>query len=115
MPTFSGSITTTGKSEAIRLDKALFRLHPEFRQKAKVRAQVISPGHALISVIDDEAVPVPEEDPVVGAFLGFLEKDLEVRVGRRSRLSKASLARAIRVTKHVKVSDDDTIPSSVTV
>jgi antitoxin PrlF len=115
MPTFSGSITTTGKSEAIRLDKALFRLHPEFRQKAKVRAQVISPGHALISVIDGEAAPVPEEDPVVGAFLGFLEKDLKTRPARRSRLSKASLARAIHLTRHAKVSDDDTLPRNVTI
>ena len=41
MPSFSGSITTTGKSEAIRLDKALFKAHPEFRQRAKVRAHVI--------------------------------------------------------------------------
>jgi antitoxin PrlF len=115
MPTFSGSITTTGKSEAIRLDKALFRLHPEFRQKAKVRAQVISPGHALISVMDDEVAPAADEDPVVGAFLSFLQKDMETRPGRRSRLSKASLARAIRLTKRVKVSDADKIPLSVTV
>jgi len=43
MPTFTGSITTPGKSEAIHLDNALFRLHPEFKQKVKVRAQVISP------------------------------------------------------------------------
>src|ERR1022692_2657679 len=63
MSTFTGSITTTGKSQAIRLPKALFRLHPEFRQKAKVRAQVISPGHALISVIDDEAAPAQDGDP----------------------------------------------------
>ena len=35
MPSFSGSITTTGKSEAIRLDKALFRLHPEFPAKGQ--------------------------------------------------------------------------------
>jgi antitoxin PrlF len=114
MTTFSGSITTTGKSEAIRLDKALFRLHPEFRQKAKVLAQVISPGHALISVIDDEGAPLPDEDPVVGAFLGFLEKDLKTRP-RRSRLSRTSLTRAIRLTKHVKVSDYDEIPPSVTI
>ena len=115
MPTFSGSITTTGKSEAIRLDKALFRLHPEFRQKAKVRAQVISPGHALISVIDEEPAPVSEEDPVVGAFLGFLEKDLKTSPGRGSRLSKASVARAVRLTEHVKVADDDTLPRNVTI
>ena len=114
MSTFTGSITTTGKSEAIRLDKALFRLHPEFRQKAKVRAQVISHGHALISVIDDEAAPAQDEDPVVMAFLAFIENDLKAHPGRRSRLSKASLARAVRLTKNVKVADDETIPENVT-
>jgi antitoxin PrlF len=115
MSTFTGSITTTGKSEAIRLDKALFRLHPEFRQKAKVRAQVISPGHALISVVDDEAAPAQDEDTVVLAFLAFIEKDLKTRPGRRSRMSKASLARAVRLTKNVTVTDDETIPENVTV
>lgn len=114
MPTFSGSITTTGKSEAIRLDKALFRLHPEFRQKAKVRAQVISPGHALITVVDDEAAPAEDEDPVVSAFLAFIEKDLKERPGRLSLLSKTSLSRAVRVTKNVRVSDDETLPEDVT-
>lgn len=114
MPTFTGSITTTGRSEAIRLDKALFRLHPEFRQKAKVRAQIISPGHALISVVDDQAMPMEEEDPVVTAFLAFLEKDLKQRPGRRSRLSKSSLARATRLTKRVTVRDDEVLPEDVT-
>jgi antitoxin PrlF len=103
-----------GKSEAIRLDKALFRLHPEFRQKAKVRAQVISPGHALIAVVDDEAAVVEEEDPVVTAFLAFIEKDLKARPGRRTRLSKASLRRGVRLTKNVKVNDDEALPEDAT-
>lgn len=114
MPTFTGSITTTGKSEAIRLDKALFRLHPEFRQKAKVRAQVISPGHALISVLDDETARVEDEDPVVTAFLAFIEEDLKRHPGRRTRLSKTSLGRAVRLTKGTKVSDDENLPADVT-
>jgi antitoxin PrlF len=116
MSTFTGSITTTGKSEAIRLDKALFRLHPEFRQRAKVRAQVISPGHALISVVDDDAgfAPAQDEDPVVMAFLAFIEKDMQTHPGRRTRLSKASLRRAVRLTKNVKVTDDEIIPENVT-
>lgn len=114
MPTFTGSITTTGKSEAIRLDKALFRLHPEFRQKAKVRAQIISPGHALISVVDDEAALVEDEDPVVTAFLAFIEEDLKARPGRRTRLSKASLRRAVRLTKDVKAGDNEKLPANVT-
>ncbi len=41
---FKGSITTTGRSEALRLDKALFRAHPEFRQKSKIRAHVLGRG-----------------------------------------------------------------------
>ena len=45
--TFKGTITTTGRSEALRLDKALFKAHPEFRQKARVRAHVIGPGSLL--------------------------------------------------------------------
>ncbi len=113
MPTFTGSITTTGKSEAIRLERALFRLHPEFRQKARVRAQVISPGHALIAVVDDEPTPTRDEDPVVTAFLAFLAKDLKEHPGRRTRLSKKSLGRAIRLTKSVKVTDGDTLPENV--
>lgn len=117
MATFSGSITTTGKSEAIRLDKALFRLHPEFRQKAKVRAQIIAPGHALISVMEDAgstgAARTFEDDPIVAAFLAFLENDMKVHPGRITRLSKRSIARALRLTRGVKVSDADRIPDNV--
>ena len=113
MPTFTGSITTTGKSEAIRLDKALFRLHPEFRQKARVRAQVIAPGHALISVVE-EGIPQPEEeDPLVSAFLAFLENDMKSHPKRIARLSKRFIARATRLTKGVKVTDEDRLPEDV--
>jgi len=113
MPTFSGSITTTGKSEAIRLDKALFRLHPEFRQKAKVRAQVIAPGHALISVMEEGAPEVQEEDPVITAFLAFLEKDMKAHPERMAALSKRSIARATRLTRRVKVTDDERLPDDI--
>ena len=113
MSTFAGSITTTGKSEAIRLDKALFRLHPEFRQKAKVRAQVIAPGQALISVVDDEMAAPMEEDAVVSAFLAFLENDLKVRPGRTASLSETAIARATKLTKGVKVSDRERLPDDV--
>ena len=114
MSTFSGSITTTGKSEAIRLDKALFRLHPEFRQKARVRAQVISPGHALITVVDEEGAPENDEDPVVTAFLAFVEKDLKEHPGRRTRLSKKSIARAVRLTRAVRIKKGETLPADIT-
>jgi antitoxin PrlF len=113
MPTFIGSITTTGKSEAIRLEKALFRLHPEFRQKAKVRAQVIARGHALISVMEEGAPEIQEEDPVVAAFLAFLEEDMTAHPKRMSGLSKRTIARATRLTRRVKVGDDERLPDDI--
>ena len=78
MVSFSGKITTTGKSEAIRLEKALFRAHPEFRQRASVRARVIAPGQLLVSVVGDDMVAddSTDDDPVVGAFVGFLAEDM---------------------------------------
>lgn len=114
MDTFSGSITTTGKSEAIRLEKALFRLHPEFRQKAKVRAQIIAPGHALVSVVEEWTPAPDEEDPVMTGFLAFLEKDMKAHPDRIKALSKKTLDRAVRLTKGVKVSDDERLPDDVT-
>ncbi|HEY9756541.1 MAG TPA: hypothetical protein V6C97_15340 [Oculatellaceae cyanobacterium] len=42
---YKGKSTTTGTSEAIRIDKALFKQHPEFRQQAEVRADIIGPGN----------------------------------------------------------------------
>ena len=113
MAMFSGSITTTGKSEAIRLDKALFRLHPEFRQKAKVWAKVIAPGQALISVIDEGGRLPDEADPVVDAFLALLEKDMKARPKRIAGLSKGSIARARRLTRGVKVAPGERLPESV--
>src|SRR5882724_2191521 len=101
MAVFSGSITTTGKSEAIRLDKALFRLHPEFRQKAKVRAQVIAPGHALISVIGEATPPSLDDDPIVLAYLALLEDDMRRHPARKPGVSRKDIARGLRLTKGI--------------
>jgi antitoxin PrlF len=113
MTSFNGSITTTGTSEAIRLDKALFRLHPEFRQKAKVRAHVIGPGQLLISVIEEEGVCPPEDDPVVTAFLGFLDADMFKHPERITSLSASRIGEAVTLTEGVSVSDDDSLPGDV--
>ena len=113
MPTFSGSITTSGKSDAIRLEKALFRLHPEFRQNAKVRAQVIAPGHALVSVVEDGTPSPDHEDPVIAGFLAFLEKDLLANPNRIEGLSKKTFDRAARVTKTVTVAADELLPDDI--
>jgi antitoxin PrlF len=117
LASFSGSITTTGKSEAIRLDKALFKAHPEFRQRAKVRAHVIGPGHLLVTLADDTPPAAQddiERDPVVSAYLAFLERDMLTHPDHIAPISEDAIARLRHLTKGVQASDDDSIPDDVT-
>jgi antitoxin PrlF len=118
-PKFKGSITTTGRSEAIRLDKALFKAHPEFRQRAKVRAHVIGPGSLLVTLNSLEAGDADtddpiERDPVALAYLSFLERDMKEHPERLRPFTEADLARLEALTKDVVVSHDDVIPDDVT-
>lgn len=109
---YKGAITTTGSSEAIRLDKSLFRQHPEFRQKAGVEAYVIGRGMLLVRVEDGE-VEEEDRDPMVAAFLSFIERDATENPGRITPLPAAEAARAEALTRGVQVSDDDELPDDV--
>jgi len=112
MSTYNGTITTTGKSEAIRLEKALFRSHPEFRQKAKVQAHVIGPGTMLVSIAG-EAPAEAESDPVMSAFLSFLSADMSRSPERVKPLGATRIKQARELTKRTKVSDDEILPDDV--
>ena len=114
MLAYKGTITTTGASEAMRFDKALFRQHPEFRQKAKVEAHVIGQGTLLVHVTDEQTAG-QQEDPMVMAYLAFLERDATVNPSRITPLSGSLIERAVEATKNVVVSDDDKIPDDVSV
>lgn len=116
---FKGSITTTGRSEALRLEKALFKAHPEFRQRAKIRAHVIGPGSLLVTLDSNEGEAIEdsgsiERDPVVAAYLSFLERDMSEHPDRLSPFTETDIARIQALTKYVSVSDDDVVPDDVT-
>jgi hypothetical protein len=81
MGTYRGTITITGKSEAIRLEKELFKSHPEVRQKSKVHAHVIGP----VSVAGEPPAQT-DADPVMAAFLRFLSADIFAVARRKIRL-----------------------------
>lgn len=117
-PEFKGAITTTGRSEAIRLDKALFKAHPEFRQRARVRAHVIGPGSLLVTLDPDQgdagAGPDDaERDPVAAAYLAFLEQDMLRHPEQLRAFTDADVARLQALTKDVVATDDDAIPDDV--
>jgi antitoxin PrlF len=115
---FTGSITTTGRSEALRLDKALFKAHPEFRQRAKIRASVVGPGSLLVT-LDAQNAELPgtdaiERDPVIAAYLSFIERDLHAHPERLRPILETDVIRLSALTAKVKASDSDTIPDDVT-
>ncbi len=112
---FGGAITTTGRSGALRLDKAFFSSHPEFRVKAKLRVHHIGPGQALVSVEEaPEAAEVEAPDPVVSAYLAFLEKDMATNPGSLTPFTSAELDTLTDRLRGVTVSDDDILPDDVT-
>lgn len=73
--TYSGEVTTVGNSTGIHFDSALFRLHPEFT--GDIRATIVADGHMLVSAHPSQAEASEDaEDPVMLAFLRFIEKDM---------------------------------------
>ena len=113
---FGGAITTTGHSGALRLEKSFFQTHPEFQLKAKLRAHHIGPGKLLISVEDGPTPATAEEshDPIVSAYLAFLEKDMATNPDSLSPFSSAELDRLTDLLKDVSASDEDLLPDDVT-
>lgn len=113
MTTYKGSITTTGTSEAIRLEKKLFKSHPEFEQKKKVVANVIAPGKLLISVIDDNEENKEEEDPIVEAFLAFIEQDMGASPQNIRAITSKELVEIEELIDGVEVHEDEEIPEGL--
>jgi hypothetical protein len=72
---YTGRKTKTGNSDALRFEQALFKSHPEFSDR--VIAQVIAPGCMLvIAEQNDDNLDVPEDDPIINAFIAFIETDM---------------------------------------
>jgi len=112
---FGGAITTTGRSGALRLDKAFFSSHPEFRVKAKLRVHHIGPGQALVSVEESpDAAEAEAPDPVVSAYLAFLEKDMAANPGALTSFTSVEINTLTERLKSVTVSDDYILPDDVT-
>lgn len=103
---YRGKIATTGTSEGIRFEKTLFKQHPEFKQQAEVKADVIGPGTMLVSLVDNPKFQ-NEADPIINAFLSFLEKDMIAHPENISLLDAAQIARAKELTAGVIVTDDE--------
>jgi hypothetical protein len=113
---FGGAITTTGRSGALRLEKSFFQAHPEFLLKAKLRVRHIGPGQLLVSVEDGPKAAAAEEahDPIVTAYLAFLQKDMATNPDSLSPFTSAELDKLTHLLDGVSVVDEDVLPDHVT-
>jgi hypothetical protein len=73
--TYSGKATTVGNSKALSFEAAFFKAHPEFAA-GRVEAHVIAPGTMLVTSNTGATPDSEDEDPVMLAFLSFLEQEM---------------------------------------
>ncbi len=110
--TFTGSMGQAGNSRAFRIEKAFFKAAPEFAAPdKKVRVDLIGPGRVLVSVDVD---PPTGDDPVIGAWLSFLARNMQDNPQRLASLSEVDAVALQDLVKGVVVHDDETLPDDVT-
>jgi hypothetical protein len=73
---YNGKATTVGNSRALSFEATLFKAHPEFAS-GRFEAHVIAPGTMLVTSAElAEESTTEDEDPVVIAYLAFLEEQM---------------------------------------
>lgn len=75
---YSGKATTVGNSKALSFEASLFKAHPEFAA-GRVEAHVIAPGTMLVTSSESPDAGAEGEDPVMLAYLAFLEGEMAHR------------------------------------
>jgi antitoxin PrlF len=104
---YRGRATTVGNSRAIALEAALFRAHPEFGE-GEFRVDALGSGVLVVRPAGDRASDSPpDDDPVLAAFLSFIEQDMEEHPEGIRPLSPDLLSRAEALTEGVEVDLDD--------
>jgi hypothetical protein len=103
---YSGKATTVGNSRALSFETTLFKAHPEFAA-GRFEAHVLGPGTLLVTSSDPVAEqPGESEDPVVLAYLAFMEEQM-ARHPELIQPLDALLARADELVGHVEVDLDE--------
>lgn len=110
---FSGSTATAGNSRAMRFETAFYKAAPEFYQPGSaIRADVIGPGTVLVRL--DAAAPETEAaDPVIGAWLSFIDGDIQSTPGRLAPFTEEEAAGLETLVEGVVVEDGYVLPEDV--
>lgn len=109
---YTGRATKSGNSQAMAFEKALFRAHPEFAE-GRLAADYIGPGYLLVRAVAERDDADEADDPVLGAYLAFVSRELAEHPERIQPLSADSLARARALVGHIQVDPDEDLGDDV--
>ena len=108
-PYGKGSLATSGNSHALRIDKSFVRQNPVLAQTgSKVRFKKVASNtfvFVVLNDIDDEE----QGDPVVEAYLSFLEDDMRLEPSHIAPLNEAEASRLERLVAGIE-SDEEIAP-----
>ena len=103
---FHATATKVGNSRGLRLDAALYRDHPEFASGEYV-VDVIAPGRLLVRANGHEqTVAEVEADPMLGAFLAFMDQQMSSNPTLFTPIDRAQIALIASLVEGVEASDD---------
>ncbi|HEV3049215.1 MAG TPA: type II toxin-antitoxin system PrlF family antitoxin [Longimicrobium sp.] len=103
---YNGKATTVGNSRALSFEATLFKAHPEFAS-GRFEAHVIGPGTMLVTSAEPAQESMEDgEDPVVLAYLAFLEEQME-RHPELIQPMDAMLARSENLVAGIEVDLDE--------
>lgn len=102
---YSGKATTVGNSRALSFETTLFKAHPEFAS-GRFEAHVIAPGTMLVTSTEPGESVADEEDPVLLAYLAFLEEQMERHPALIQPIDEM-LARSEGLVGHIEVDLDE--------
>ena len=110
---FSGSLGMAGNSRSFRVEKAFFNAAPEFSTLGSaIRVDIIGPGTFIVRI----DAPAPEEiaDPIIGAWLSFIDGDIASDPGQLVALTGPEMTELERLVGNVVVDDSHELPDDVT-
>ena len=109
-PYGKGSLATSGNSHALRIDKSFVRQNPVLAQTgSKVRFKKVA-SNTFVFVVLNDTDDEEQGDPVVEAYLSFLEDDMRLDPSHLAPLNEAEASRLERLVAGIE-SDEEFAPN----
>ena len=110
---FSGSLGMAGNSRSFRVEKEFFNAAPEFSALGSpIRVDIIGPGTFIVRI--DTPAPKEVADPIIGAWLSFIDGDIAFNPGQLVAFTAPEASELERMVRNVVVDDSHEMPEDVT-